>query len=137
MRFSGKQYYTFKPRISELLSRKHGLYLDLGNSKRKNFESDLCITRHRTLVGLLVGDLNVFWKLWVLESHPPEISSTELNFCQRALPLSEHFSKSHWGEARSSFVHLTMTALRLGSFGSCDNTPQKYKLRFTYLHMYA
>ena len=64
MRFSGKQYYTFKRRISELLSRKHGLYLDLGNSKRKNFESDLCITRHRTLVGLLVGDLNVFWKLW-------------------------------------------------------------------------
>ena len=64
MRFSGKQYYTFKRRISKLLSRKYGLYLDLGNSKRKNFESDLCTTRHRTLVGLLVGDLNVFWKLW-------------------------------------------------------------------------
>ena len=63
MRFSGEKYYSNKPRISKLLSRKHGLYLDLENSNRKNFESDLCITRDRAFLDLLVGDFKCFLKI--------------------------------------------------------------------------
>ena len=60
MRFSGEKYYPNKPRISKLLSRKHGLYLDLENSNRKKFGSDLCIIRHRALLDLSVGDFKYF-----------------------------------------------------------------------------
>ena len=144
MRFSGKQYYTFKRRISGLLSRKHGLYLDLGNSKRKNFESDLCITRHRTLVGLLVGDLNVFWKLW---SRVGSLSHIHLkSVLQSWTSANGHFPldgifRSPIGVKRAVLFLIWQwfdnDSSKAWSFGSCVNTPQKYKFRFTYLHMYA
>ena len=87
MRFSGKQYYPNKPRISKLLSRKHELYLDFGNSDRKNSECDLRITWHCTFVELWVGNLNVFRKQWSGKGLLSPRAVSIWNQCYRVQPL--------------------------------------------------
>ena len=87
MRFSGKRYYPNKSRISKLLSRKHELYLDFGNSDRKNSESDLRITWHCTFVELWVGNLNVFRKQWSGKGLLSPRAVSTWNQCYRVQPL--------------------------------------------------